>query len=82
MCETAVTAFAKTERSPVRPDPSTVLRTGPSIALRTRLVPRPRLIERLNAGLDRKLALISAPTGFGKMALLSEWVTSCQRPVV
>ena len=50
--------------------------------LGARLVPRPRLIERLNAGLDRKLAPISALTGFGKTALLSEWVTSCQRPVV
>ena len=49
--------------------------------LRTRLVPRPRLIERLNAGLD-KLVLISVLTGCGKTALLSEWVTSCQRPVV
>jgi len=38
------------------------------------LVPRPRLIERLNAGLHRKLTLISAPAGFGKTTLLSEWV--------
>ncbi len=38
------------------------------------LVPRPRLIERLNDGLDRKLTLISAPAGFGKTTLLSEWV--------
>jgi len=30
------------------------------------LVPRPRLIERLNAGLHRKFTLISAPVGFGK----------------
>jgi hypothetical protein len=37
---------------PVRPDPST--------GLRARLVPRPRLIERLNAGLSRKLTLVSA----------------------
>ena len=28
---------------------------------RPNLVPRPRLIERLNAGLHRKLTLISAP---------------------
>ena len=42
--------------------------------LRPNLVPRPRLIERLNAGLrsDRKLTLISAPAGFGKTILPSE----------
>ena len=32
---------------------------------RPTLVSRPRLIERLNAGLHRKLTLISAPTSFG-----------------
>jgi len=37
------------------------------------LVSRPRLIERLSAGLDRKLTLISAPAGSGKTTLLSEW---------
>jgi LuxR family maltose regulon positive regulatory protein len=41
---------------------------------RNNLVPRPRLIERLNAGLDRKLTLIVAPAGFGKTTLLSEWI--------
>ena len=40
---------------------------------------RPRLIERLNAGLDRKLTLISAPAGFGKTTMLSEWVAGCGR---
>jgi len=39
-------------------------------------VPRPRLIERLNAGLHCKLTLISAPAGFGKTTLLSEWIHS------
>ena len=38
------------------------------------VVPRPRLIERLNEGLHRKLTLISAPAGFGKTTLVSEWV--------
>ena len=42
--------------------------------VRPELVSRPRLIERLNAGLIRKLTLISAPAGFGKTTLVSEWV--------
>lgn len=40
------------------------------------LVPRPRLIDRLNQGLHRKLTLISAPAGFGKTTLISEWAES------
>ncbi len=50
-------------------------------SVRPEWVLRPRLIEQLNAGLDRKLSLISAPAGFGKTTLLSEWVASCGRPV-
>jgi LuxR family maltose regulon positive regulatory protein len=41
---------------------------------RPQLVSRPRLIEQLNHGLYRKLTLISAPAGFGKTTLISEWV--------
>jgi LuxR family maltose regulon positive regulatory protein len=41
--------------------------------VRPEMVSRPRLIERLNAGLRRKLTLVSAPAGFGKTTLLSEW---------
>jgi len=37
-------------------------------------VSRPRLIQRLNAGLHRKLTLVSAPAGSGKTTLLSEWI--------
>jgi LuxR family maltose regulon positive regulatory protein len=48
---------------------------------RTKIVPRPRLIERLNEGLVGKLTLISAPAGFGKTTLVSEWIASCGRPV-
>jgi LuxR family maltose regulon positive regulatory protein len=43
--------------------------------VRPELVSRPRLIERLNQGprSGRKLTLISAPAGFGKTTLVSEW---------
>ena len=47
---------------------------------RPRVVLRPRLIERLNEGLYRKLTLISAPAGFGKTTLVSGWVAGCDRP--
>ncbi len=50
---------------------------------RPRVVPRPRLVERLNEGLaaGHKLALISASAGFGKTTLVSEWIASCGRPI-
>ena len=43
--------------------------------LRPNLVPRPRLIERLDEGQrsGHRFALVSAPAGFGKTTLLSEW---------
>jgi LuxR family transcriptional regulator, maltose regulon positive regulatory protein len=44
-----------------------------------KVVLRPRLIERLNEGLYRKVTLISAPAGFGKTTLLGEWVAACER---
>ena len=51
--------------------------------LRPKTVLRPRLIERLNEGLSasQKLTLISAPAGFGKTTLISEWSAVCDRPV-
>lgn len=48
---------------------------------RPKVVLRPRLIERLNEGMHRKLTLISAPAGFGKTTLVSEWITGCEYPV-
>jgi LuxR family maltose regulon positive regulatory protein len=48
---------------------------------RPEMVSRPRLVERLNFGLHHKLTLISAPAGFGKTTLLSEWIEQCDRPV-
>ncbi len=46
---------------------------------RPKAVPRPRLIARLNEGLERKLTLISAPAGFGKTTLVSEWMQSARQ---
>src|SRR5438067_4227039 len=38
------------------------------------LVPRPRLKESLKRGAETKLTLVSAPAGFGKTTLLTEWL--------
>jgi LuxR family maltose regulon positive regulatory protein len=48
---------------------------------RPEIVPRPRLIERLDEGLHRKLTLISAPAGFGKTTLVSDWVGNMRKGV-
>jgi LuxR family maltose regulon positive regulatory protein len=46
------------------------------------LVSRPRLIQRLNDGLtqNHRLMLISAPAGYGKSTLLSDWVSQVDLP--
>ncbi len=38
------------------------------------LIHRPHLFDKLNEGLNRKLILISAPAGFGKTTLISDWI--------
>jgi LuxR family maltose regulon positive regulatory protein len=38
------------------------------------LVSRPRLNERLSSGAESALTLVSAPAGFGKTTLLTEWL--------
>ncbi len=45
-------------------------------------ITRPRLNNQLSDGLalGRKLTLISAPAGFGKSTLVSEWLANCNRP--
>jgi ATP/maltotriose-dependent transcriptional regulator MalT len=48
---------------------------------RPNIVRRSRLIARLNEGLERKLTLLSAPAGFGKTTLLSDWIAGCERQV-
>jgi LuxR family transcriptional regulator, maltose regulon positive regulatory protein len=41
---------------------------------RSSVVPRPRLVQRLDEGAERSLTLVSAPAGFGKTTLLAEWL--------
>ena len=43
-------------------------------------VPRRRLLDRLHAGLDRKLALISAMADTSKTTLLVQWLEECPCP--
>jgi LuxR family transcriptional regulator, maltose regulon positive regulatory protein len=48
---------------------------------RSRLVARARLVQQLNEALEQRLALISAPAGYGKTTLVSSWVQSLKTPV-
>ncbi|OGO35482.1 MAG: hypothetical protein A2W35_21210 [Chloroflexi bacterium RBG_16_57_11] len=48
--------------------------------LRLNRVSRPRLIERINNGLDKPLILISAPAGYGKTTLVSSWLHETEIP--
>jgi LuxR family maltose regulon positive regulatory protein len=66
----------------VRP-PQEPVTTSPVLATkffiprrRAGAVPRRRLLERLDRGLESKLTLVSAPPGFGKTTLLAEWLAS------
>lgn len=49
--------------------------------VRNNLISRPRLVDRLNKGLNKKLTLIIAPAGFGKTTLTAEWVAQSPRRV-
>jgi LuxR family transcriptional regulator, maltose regulon positive regulatory protein len=51
--------------------------------LHSNLVNRPHLIRRLNDGIaqNHRLTLVSAPAGYGKSTLLSEWVSQIDLPV-
>ena len=64
--------------------PETLLRTKLFIPpVRPNLVLRHQLIERLNQGLKlgHKITLVSAPAGFGKTTLVSEWLAGRERPI-
>ena len=81
-------------RSPV-PDlrdisPAAGALSGNDVLLATKLhlprpqpgfVSRPRLVHALSQGLARGRALVCAPAGFGKTALLADWARGGARPV-
>ena len=63
--------------------------TGQDVLLATKLhvprppsglIPRPRLVAALGEGLARALMLVSAPAGFGKTALLADWIRRGGKP--
>ncbi len=48
--------------------------------IRSRLVSRPRLIQKLEEGLGCGFILVSAPAGYGKSTLLSAWLEQLKCP--
>src|SRR5215216_5886302 len=52
----------------------------PKVVVRTRLLERLDERVRVSAGGTPGVTLISAPAGFGKTTLVSEWVAGCGRP--
>jgi LuxR family maltose regulon positive regulatory protein len=59
--------------------PIQILSTKLSIPpLRSRLVRRTRLIQKLNQGLEYGLVLVSAPAGYGKSTMLSAWLSQVE----
>ena len=50
-------------------------------SVRSSVVKRSRLLEELDRGMECKLILISAPAGFGKTTLLSEWLRQTRMPI-
>lgn len=61
--------------------PALILSTKLSIPpLRSRLVTRPQLIQRLNQGLNCGFILVSAPAGYGKSTLISSWLSRLEFP--
>jgi LuxR family maltose regulon positive regulatory protein len=64
------TADASPTPAPALPLLTTKLYIPPA---RPQLLPRPRLLAQLDAGMHCKLTLLSAPAGFGKTTLLGAW---------
>lgn len=63
--------------------PNTIIKTKINVpALRRSLVSRKRLMNLLSEGIRqrRQLTVVSAPAGFGKTTLVSEWIASNEIP--
>src|SRR5258708_30563721 len=66
-----------TRDRPTRSDPAELLSTKLAPPrLPSALVARQALLDRLEAGLARKLTLVVAPAGFGKSSLVAEWLAA------
>ena len=48
--------------------------------MRSNFLERLRLLEKLDQVLQKPVALISAPAGFGKTTLLAQWLDRCPLP--
>lgn len=48
---------------------------------RAQAIPRPRLVDKLTAGMQagRRLTVVSAPAGFGKTTLFGEWIAQTRQ---
>ncbi len=71
MAETSAVASSRAATAPERDVLATKLHVP---GLRPDLVPRPRLTERLDDGLQRGVVLVCAPAGYGKTVLLADWI--------
>ena len=49
--------------------------------LRREIVPRPRLVDKLDFGLRGKITIVSAPAGYGKTTIVSSWIQQVNTPV-
>jgi LuxR family maltose regulon positive regulatory protein len=80
-------ALGRAVDTPTIPHPKAHTHRDPLLATklylprpRAQLVPRSRLIERLQQGMEHALTLISAPAGFGKTTLLVQWLAESNMP--
>lgn len=90
--EVATSLVAKARRSLQKPVRTSILHEESKIdpilvtklsvpPLAAHVIVRPRLIDKLQLGMHKKLTLICAPAGSGKTTLLSSWAWKCA-PVV